>query len=78
MPTYFIMDALEDGYSFRDFETEGVLEEYIVDILEIPLEVVESLELTKKQEIELVLRNETWVMDEDWYYYLVKSSKNNL
>lgn len=75
MPTYFLLSHLQDGYTFKDFEIEGTLEEYITEVLEIPNEIIETMEISNTNEIELILYPEKWILNEDWYYALVKFSR---
>jgi hypothetical protein len=72
MPTYFVIEALEDGYQWQDFTLNDMALEYAVDVLQIPAERIESIEFVIcPNRLELTISEERNMIAEDWYYTLV-------
>ena len=75
---YFLLDVCEDGWRMDDeFICEEQLFDYCVEVLFIPDEKIDELNM-RNDELEIVLKDlELEDMHEDWYVNLVKNSKEN-
>lgn len=71
IPTYFVIDRLEDGYDWYDFEVADLSHDYATDVLDIPEEYIETIEVLPSEKIELTLVNATSMTQEDWYHCLL-------
>lgn len=73
MPTFFVINELNEGYSWEDFEFCDFAYDYAVDAHNIPEECIENIDVSldlKKVEITLVEDRE--IIYEDWYYCLIR------
>lgn len=75
IPTFFVVDVLDDGYYWIDFEYSDLEFDYAVDVLEIPEEALENVEYTGEESIEITLTAQAEHILEDWYYALLKHAK---
>ena len=75
---YFLLDEFEEGWGMDDeFICEEQLFDYCVEVLFIPDEKIDELNM-RNDELEIVLKDlELEYMHEDWYVNLVKNSKEN-
>ena len=75
---YFLLDEFEEGWRMDDeFICEEQLFDYCVEVLFIPDEKIDELNM-RNDELEIVLKDlELEYMHEDWYVNLVKNSKEN-
>jgi len=72
IPTFFIINILQGNYCWQDFEYGDLEFDYAIDVLEIPEEVLESVEYAGDKKIEITLIAEPNYILEDWYYALLK------
>lgn len=71
MPTFFVFKGLEDGYDWYDFEMAGLGLDYATDVLNIPEEYLESVELVTQDKIGITLIEDKSIFREDWYHCLL-------
>ncbi|MBL1244536.1 MAG: hypothetical protein COA39_009145 [Sulfurimonas sp.] len=75
MPTYFIINELDDQYTWKDFEICDLSYDYALDTLNIPEECIESINVsTKLQRVEITIIEDRDFLNEDWYYSLLQYS----
>lgn len=74
---YFLIDEFEEGWGMEDVSCEEQLFDYCVEVLFIPDEKIEELNM-RGDELEIVLKDlELEDITEDWYVNLMKTSKEN-
>lgn len=72
MPTYFVIETLEDGYEWRDFIMNDLSLEYAIEVLEIPESSIESIEfIPNPNRLEITISEDYRFIQDDWYYTLV-------
>ena len=74
MPTYFTITSLDGGYSWKDFAIEENAYDYCTDVLDIPEEAIDYLEILDDS-LEISLFEDTELVDEDWYAQLISIAK---
>jgi len=74
MPTYFVMTMLEGGWTWQDFQVDGMDFEYCTTVLDIPEESIDYIEVFDKS-IEIQLLDDPEIANEDWYVQLITLSK---
>lgn len=74
MPTYFVMTMLEDGWSWQDFDVNGMEFEYCTTVLDIPEEAIDYIEVLDDS-LEIQLFDDPEYAQEDWYAQLIHLSK---
>lgn len=73
MEDFFIIKLGEDEYSSSHLEYEEIAIEYCVEMLDIPEEKIESVNILNDNRIELTLQNlKKDDIGEDWYVNLHK------
>jgi hypothetical protein len=74
---YFLIEEFEEGWGMEDVVCEEQLIDYCAEVLFIPDEKIEELNM-RRDELEIVLKDlEFEDITEDWYVNLIKSSKEN-
>ncbi|MBN2896816.1 MAG: hypothetical protein JXK05_13090 [Campylobacterales bacterium] len=71
MPTCFLIDTMDNGYTWQDFDLFDVGVEYATEVLEIPEEYLESVVSYYGKHIEITLIETPQYTQEDWYYALL-------
>ncbi|AXH15704.1 hypothetical protein [Malaciobacter mytili] len=75
MEDFFLIELGEDEYSHQ-LEYEEMVIEYCIDVLDIPEEKIECVNILNNQYIELTLQNlQKEDVSEDWYVNLHKISR---
>lgn len=69
MPTYFILTMLEVGWTWQDFQMDGMEFDYATTVLDIPEEAIEYIEIFDNS-LEIQLFDDPEFMNEDWYTQL--------
>lgn len=69
MPTYFIITMLESGWTWQDFQMEGMDLDYCTTVLDIPEEAIDYIEVFDHS-LEIQLFDNTEFVNEDWYTQL--------
>lgn len=69
MPTYFILTMLEAGWTWQDFQMDGMEFDYVTTVLDIPEEAIEYIEIFDNS-LEIQLFDDPEFMNEDWYTQL--------
>ena len=74
---YFIIDEFEDGWGMENVESEEQLYDYCTEVLFIPDDKIEELNM-KDDELEIILADlETEDINDDWYVNLLKNAKES-
>ncbi|MFW2604951.1 hypothetical protein [Aliarcobacter butzleri] len=74
---YFIIDEFEDGWGMENVESEEQLFDYCTEVLFIPDDKIEELNM-KDDELEIILADlETEDINDDWYVNLLKNAKES-
>ena len=76
MPTYFILTMLEDGWTWLDFQMEGMEFDYATTVLDIPEEAIDYIEVFDRS-FEIQLFDDPEIAGEDWYTQLLTLAKVN-
>ena len=74
MPTYFIMTMLESGWTWQDFQMEGMEFDYCTTVLDIPEEAIDYIEVFDHS-LEIQLFDNPDFVNEDWYTQLITLAK---
>ena len=74
MPTYFILTLLESGWTWQDFEMDGMDFDYCTTVLDIPEEAIDYIEVFDRS-LEIQLHDEGDIAGEDWYTQLLTLAK---
>ena len=74
MPTYFIMTTLDAGWTWQDFQVEGMEFDYCTTVLDIPEEAIDYVEALDAS-LEIQLYDDAEFFTEDWYVQLVTLAK---
>jgi len=74
MPTYFIMTMLESGWTWQDFQMEGMEFDYCTTVLDIPEEAIDYIEVFDHS-LEIQLLDNPDFVNEDWYTQLITLAK---
>ena len=74
MPTYFIMTMLESGWTWQDFQMEGMELDYATTVLDIPEEAIDYIEVLDHS-LEIQLFDNAEIANEDWYAQLITLAK---
>lgn len=74
MPTYFIITLLESGWTWQDFQMEGMDFDYCTTVLDIPEEAIDYIEVFDHS-IEIQLFDNPEFVNEDWYTQLITLAK---
>jgi len=74
MPTYFIMTMLESGWTWQDFQMEGMELDYATTVLDIPEEAIDYIEVLDHS-LEIQLFDNPELVNEDWYAQLITLAK---
>jgi len=69
MPTYFIMTMLESGWTWQDFQMDGMDFDYCTTVLDIPEEAIDYVEVLDHS-LEIQLFDDAAFVNEDWYTQL--------
>lgn len=73
MPTYFVINNLEDEYTWKDFEIQDLIYDYAYDVHNIPEEYIDCIDVSSKsKKVEITIVEDKNIIDEDWYYCLLK------
>ncbi len=73
MPTFFVINKLDDGYCWKDFELYDFAYDYAVDVHNIPEECIDNIEvLSELKKVEITLFEDKEIAQEDWYYCLLR------
>ena len=75
MPTYFVIEKLNGGYTWKDFEMCDLAYDYVVDELNVPEESIDFVDVSlDTKRVEVTLFDDKDIAQEDWYYCLLKYS----
>ena len=74
MPTYFIMTMLESGWTWQDFQMEGMDFDYCTTVLDIPEDAIDYIEVFDHS-LEIQLFDNPDFVNEDWYTQLITLAK---
>ena len=74
IPTFFIIEDIEAGWSKQDLEIDGMEWEYCDGALDIPTEYIEEVKYREDGGLEIILKDVEDVIDEDWYTQLLRKS----
>ena len=75
MPTYFVVKELSDQYTWKDFEMADLVYDYAADVLNIPEECIEFIDVSiKSKKVEITILEDSEYINEDWYYCLLQYS----
>ena len=74
---YFLINEFEEGWGMEDIVYEEQLIDYCAEVLFIPDEKIEELNI-RADNLEIILKDlEVEDISDDWYVNLLKSSKEN-
>ena len=74
---FFVIDEFEEGWGMEDEIWDEQLIDYCVEVLYIPSEKIEDLNMDNKLNLEITLANlELDDIRDDWYVNLKKISNN--
>ena len=73
-PVFFVLNELESGWSWQDFELNGVEFDYCTTALDIPEEYIRDVRYNDDT-IELTLQDVEEICNEDWYIQLIRKSQ---
>lgn len=75
---YFLISEFEEGWGMEDVVCEEQLLTYCTEVLFIPEEKIEELNMDENYCLEIILQDleEDDILD-DWYVNLLKSSREN-
>ena len=76
MPTYFILTMLESGWTWQDFQMEGMEHDYATTVLDIPEDAIDYIEVLDHS-LEIQLFDDHEIAGEDWYTQLITLAKVN-
>ena len=74
MPTYFVMTMLESGWTWQDFQVEGMEYEYCTTVLDIPEEAIDYIEVLDSS-LEIQLFDDPEIAGDDWFVQLITLAK---
>jgi hypothetical protein len=74
MPTYFILTLLESGWTWQDFQMDGMEFDYCTTVLDIPEEAIDYIEVFDRS-LEIQLFDDSDFASEDWYTQLLTLAK---
>lgn len=73
MPTYFVINELNEGYSWEDFTFFDLSYEYAQDVHNIPEDCIYSIDvLANEKKVEITLIEDKSIIKEDWYHSLMQ------
>ena len=74
MPTYFILTLLEAGWTWQDFQMDGMDFDYCTTVLDIPEDAIDYIEVFDRS-LEIQLHDDSEHAGEDWYTQLLTLAK---